>query len=91
MLPRYRPPTHPGEILLHEFLVPLGMSQVQLAQALGMPIQRINTIVNGKRGISAKTAILLARQFHTTSEFWMGLQAACDLYEASRHLHLART
>lgn len=89
MIPKNRPPTHPGEILLKEFLDPLGMSQLALARRLRIPIQRINTLVNGKRGVTAETAILLAHQFRTTPEFWMNLQAACDLYEASKHLKLA--
>jgi len=86
MLPRHRKPFHPGEILFKEYLEPGGMTQVQLAQELHIPLQRINTIINGKRGITAETAILLAKRLKTTPEFWMNLQAACDLYEASQHL-----
>jgi len=88
MIPKNRPPTHPGEILLKEFLEPLGVSQLAFARSLHVPIQRINTLVNGKRGVTAETAILLANRLKTTPEFWMNLQAACDLYEASKHTKL---
>jgi addiction module HigA family antidote len=86
MLPKNRKPTHPGEILLEEFLKPTGMSQVELARRMGIPIQRINTLINGKRDMTAETAILLSRVLKTSSEFWMNLQVACDLYEARRTL-----
>jgi addiction module HigA family antidote len=86
MLPKHRAPSHPGEILLHEFLEPTGMSQVDLARKLGIPIQRVNTIVNGRRGVTAETALLLARQFGTTPQFWMNLQASSDLHEAAARL-----
>jgi antitoxin HigA-1 len=89
MLPKNRRPTHPGEILLKEFLEPMGFSQVKLAASLGVPVQRINTLVNGKRGITAETALLLARKLKTTPEFWMNLQNAWDLYEAERQLKSA--
>jgi len=79
MLPENRTPTHPGVILKREFLVPLGVSQVTLAAHLGVPLQRINEIVRGKRGITPATAWLLAQAFATTPEFWMNLQAAHDL------------
>ena len=84
MLPTNRPPTAPGEMLLEEFLKPRGVTQVELASRMGVPIQRVNTIVNGKRGITADTAILLAEALDTTPEFWMGLQADCDLWYALR-------
>ncbi len=61
MIPKHRKPTHPGEILLEEFLKPAGMSQVELARKMGIPIQRINTLINGKRDMTAETAILLSR------------------------------
>lgn len=89
MRPKHRAPTHPGEILLREFLEPLNISQVDLAKSLDVPIQRINTLINGKRGITAETALLLAKRLKTTPEFWMNLQAAWDLHEAERHLHHA--
>jgi addiction module HigA family antidote len=88
MLPKHRKPTHPGEILLHEFLGPKGISQVEFAKTLGVPVQRINTLVNGKRGVTAETALLFARELGTSPEFWMNLQNAWDLYEASKTLKL---
>jgi len=86
MIPKNRKPTHPGKILLQEFLVPLNMSQVELARRMGVPIQRINTLINAKRNMTAETAILLARVLNTSSEFWMNLQVACDLYDARVNL-----
>ena len=68
------PPIHPGEILLEEFLEPMGISQYRLAKDISVPPRRINEIVNGKRGISADTALRLARYFGTSAEFWMNLQ-----------------
>ena len=85
--PKNRQPTHPGEVLFEEFLVPLQMTQVELASTLSVPIQRINTIINRKRGITAETAILLARALGTTPEFWMHLQVTWDLYEAKQRLN----
>lgn len=64
----------------------MGISQVRLARDLKIPFQRVNTLINGKRGVTAKTALLLAGYFKTTPEFWMNLQAAYDLYEARRIL-----
>ena len=74
MVAKSRKSTHPGEILLEEFLKPLGMSQVELAGKMGVPIQRVNTLINGKRDMTAETAVLLSRVLKTTSEFWMNLQ-----------------
>ncbi|MGH8598919.1 MAG: HigA family addiction module antitoxin [Gammaproteobacteria bacterium] len=79
MLPQNRTTTHPGEILLHEFLEPLGCTQKALAQHLGIPIQRINELVRGRRGITPETAWLLSGALGTTPEFWMNLQANHDL------------
>lgn len=79
MLPKHRIPTHPGEVLLQEFLEPMGVSQVAFAAHLGIPLQRINEIVRGKRGVSPETAWLLAGALGTTPEFWVNLQAAHDL------------
>lgn len=79
MLPENRVTTHPGEILKEEFLEPLGMTQVALAQHLHVPVQRINEIVRGKRGITPDTAWLLSQAFGTTPQFWMNLQNAYDL------------
>jgi addiction module HigA family antidote len=79
LLPENRIPTHPGEVLLEEFLIPMGISQVALAKHLGIPVQRVNEIVRGKRGVTPDTAWLLAQAFSTTPEFWMNLQQAYDL------------
>jgi addiction module HigA family antidote len=79
-----RKPSHPGEILQEEFLKPMGMSQVELARQMGVPIQRVNTLMNGERDMTAETAVLLSRVLKTSSEFWMNLQVACDLYEAQQ-------
>jgi addiction module HigA family antidote len=73
------PPVHPGEILLTEFLEPLGVSQYQLAKAVDVPARRINEIVHGQRRISADTALRLSRYFGTSERFWMNLQARYDL------------
>jgi addiction module HigA family antidote len=89
MIPKHRKPTHPGVVLLEEFLKPVSMSQVELARRMGIPIQRINTLINGKRDMTAETAILLSRALKTSSEFWMNLQVACDLYDAQRTLEHA--
>jgi addiction module HigA family antidote len=79
MLPENRVPTHPGTILCEEFLVPLGISQVALAARLGVPVQRVNELVRGKRGVTPETAWLLAQAFGTTPDLWMNLQANHDL------------
>jgi len=73
---------HPGEVLLEEFLVPMGLSQNRIAREIGVPPRRINEIVHGKRAITADTALRLARYFGTSEAFWMGLQADYDLEEA---------
>jgi addiction module HigA family antidote len=72
-------PVHPGEILAKEFLSPLGVSQYRLATEIAVPPRRINEIVHGKRGISADTALRLARYFNTSERFWLNLQARYDL------------
>lgn len=79
MQPTHRVPTHPGEILREEFLVPLGLTQVALAEHLGIPLQRVNELVRGKRGVTPETAWLLSQAFGTTPEFWLNLQASFDL------------
>ena len=79
MLPKNRIPTHPGEILLEEFLVPMGLTQVKLAEHIGVPVQRINEIVRGKRGITPETAWLLSQAFGTTPQLWINLQTNYDL------------
>jgi len=86
MIPKNRKPVHPGEILLKEFLEPMNMSQVELADKMEVPVQRVNTLINEKRDMTAETAILLSRVLKTTPEFWLNLQTACDLYEAEQHL-----
>ena len=73
------PPVHPGEILLEEFLKPLGLSQYRLAKGLSVPARRINEIVLGVRSITADTALRLARFFGTSERFWLNLQATYDL------------
>ncbi|NMR30495.1 HigA family addiction module antitoxin [Crystallibacter degradans] len=79
-------PIHPGEILLEEFLKPLGISQYRLATAISVPPRRINEIVHGKRGISPDTALRLARALRTSDRFWMNLQTRYDLsVEAIKH------
>ena len=80
------PPIHPGEILLEEFLEPLELSQYRLAKDISVPARRINEIVHGKRGISADTALRLARYFGTTDRFWMNLQTHYDLETERRRL-----
>jgi addiction module HigA family antidote len=77
---------HPGEILLVEFLIPMGISQNQLARAIGVPPRRINEIVLGKRGISADTALRLAKAFGNSVQFWLGLQDEYELREAKAQL-----
>jgi antitoxin HigA-1 len=73
------PPIHPGEILVTEFLEPFGLSQYRLAQDICVPARRINEIVHGQRGVSANTALRLARYFGTSERFWTNLQSAYDL------------
>jgi antitoxin HigA-1 len=84
MLPRHRPPTHPGEMLLKEFLEPLGVSQAEAAKRMRIPFQRLNSIVRGRRGVSAETAILLAALTDWDAEIWLTLQAKWDLWHALR-------
>lgn len=79
-MPRKRlAPVHPGEVLLEEFLKPLGLTQYRLAKDLSVPARRINEIVHGTRAVSADTALRLARYFRTSDRFWLNLQAAYDL------------
>src|ERR671916_198983 len=73
------PPVHPREVLAEEFLTPLGVTQYRLATAIGVPPRRINEIVHGRRGISADTALRLARYFGTSERFWLNLQGRYDL------------
>ena len=80
------PPTHPGEILLEELLKPMGISQYRLANDIGVPAMRINKIVHGKRGISADTALRLARYFGMSVDFWTGIQIHYDTEVAKMNL-----
>jgi len=73
------PPVHPGEVLLEEFLTPLGLTQYRLAKSLSVPARRINEIVHGTRAVTADTALRLARFFGTSERFWLNLQTAYDL------------
>jgi addiction module HigA family antidote len=79
MYPSNRVATHPGQILLEEFLLPLRLSQADLARALSVPLNRVNELVRGKRGVTPETALLLAGYFRNSAEFWMNLQTAHDL------------
>ena len=83
---RKLPNIHPGEVLLQEFLIPLGISQNALARSIGVPPRRINEIVLGKRALTADTAVRLAHYFGTSEQFWMALQASFDLEEARKKL-----
>lgn len=77
------PNIHPGEVLMEEFMVPLGISQNRLARAMQVPPRRINEIVHGQRAVTADTALRLARVLGTSPQFWLGLQADYDLEEAA--------
>jgi addiction module HigA family antidote len=82
MLPKNRPPTHPGEMLLEKFLIPMGMTQTELAQRIQVSLPRVNEIVNGKRGITPDTALRLSRLSRTTPAFWLNGQRNWDLWHA---------
>jgi antitoxin HigA-1 len=86
MIPKHRPPTRAGEILLEEFLKPLGITQAEAAGRMGISLNRLNELVRGKRGVTADTALRLARLLKTTPEFWLNLQNASDLYEAAAEM-----
>lgn len=79
MIPKNRIPTHPGEVLLEEYLRPLGIPQTRLADHLHVPVQRVNELIRAKRGVTPETAWLLSQALDTTPEFWLNLQAAYDL------------
>ena len=83
-VPTNRFPTHPGEMLLEEFLIPMKLTQRELADALNVPYQRVNELVNGRRGISPGTALRLAKYFDVSPSFWLNLQLRWDLYHAMR-------
>ena len=81
-VPTHREPTHPGEMLLEEFLKPMSLSQRDLAEAIHVPYQRVNELVNRKRGVTPSTALRLAKFFGTSAAFWLKLQLRWDLYHA---------
>ena len=83
-VPTHRPPTHPGEMLLEEFLRPMDISQRELADSIHVPYQRINELTNGRRGMTPSTALRLAKFLGTSPDFWMNLQLRWDLYHAQQ-------
>ncbi len=83
-IPSKRPPTRPGEMLLEEFIKPLGISQTELAEWIGVSYPRLNEIVNGKRGVTPDTALRLEQVFGVDAQFWLNLEIAWELYQA-RH------
>lgn len=84
MLPKKRPPTHPGKMLLKEFLEPMGISQTEFAAHLGWTFARLNEIVNGRRGVTAESALSFADSFKMEPEFWLNLQRDWDLWHAMK-------
>jgi antitoxin HigA-1 len=87
-LPTHRAPTSPGEMLRKEFLEPLGLTQTELAQRMGVPVGRINQILLAKRTLSADTAVRLSRVLGMSAEFWLGLQSDWDLWHAERDVNV---
>ena len=83
-IPTHRTPTHPGEMLSEEFLKPMGLTQRQLANSIHVPYQRINEIVNGRRGVTPSTALRLSKFFGVSPDFWLNLQLRWDLYFAQQ-------
>ncbi len=81
-VPTSRTPTHPGEMLLEEFLIPMKLTQRELADAIHVPYQRVNDVINGRRGITPSTALRLAKFFGMSADFWMNLQLRWDLFFA---------
>ena len=81
-IPTHRKPTHPGEMLIEEFLKPLGLTQQELADGIRVPYQRVNELVNQRRGVTPSTALRLAKFFGMTPDFWLNLQLRWDLYHA---------
>jgi addiction module HigA family antidote len=84
-VPTHRTPTHPGEMLLEEFLIPMELTKRELAAAMHVPYQRINEIVNGRRGITPSTALRLAKVFNMSADFWMNVQLRWDMYFAIKN------
>ena len=87
-LPTHRPPTSPGEMLREEFLVPLGITQSDLAGRMGVPVGRVNQILQEKRAVTADTAVRLSRVLGMSAEFWLGLQTDWELWHARREVNL---
>ena len=83
-IPTHRPPTHPGEMLLEEFLRPMGITQRELADSIRVPYQRVNELTNRRRGMTPSTALRLAKYFGTSADFWLNLQLRWDLYHTQR-------
>ena len=83
-IPTHREPTHPGDMLLKEFLDPMGITQRELSNAIHVPYQRVNEIVNKKRGITPSTALRLSKFFGVSEDFWLSLQLRWDLYKARK-------
>jgi len=83
-VPTHREPTHPGEMLLEEFLKPMSITQRELSNLLQVPYQRVNEIINGKRGITPSTALRLAKVFEMSEDFWLNLQLRWDLYRTKQ-------
>jgi addiction module HigA family antidote len=83
-LPRSRPPTHPGEMLLQEFILPLGIKQIDFARRIGVSFPRLNEVIHGKRAVSPDTALRLERVLGMPADFWLGLQLDWDLWHAAR-------
>jgi addiction module HigA family antidote len=83
-VPTHREPTHPGEMLIEEFLIPMGITQRELANSIHVPYQRVNEIINKRRGITPSTALRLAKFFGMSEDFWMNLQLRWDIYKAKR-------
>jgi addiction module HigA family antidote len=83
-IPKFREPTHPGQMLVEEFLNPMSITQRDLSKAIHVPYQRINEIVNGRRGITPSTALRLAKFFNMSEDFWMNMQLRLDLYRAKK-------
>lgn len=81
-VPTHRTPTHPGEMLLEEFLIPMGLTQQDLANAIRVPYQRVNELINGRRGMTTSTALRLEKFFGMSASFWLNLQLRWDLYFA---------
>jgi addiction module HigA family antidote len=83
-IPTHREPTHPGEMLREEFLLPMEISQRDLADAIHVPYQRVNELINQKRGVTPSTALRLAKFFGVSADYWLNLQIRCDLYRAQQ-------